>query len=1432
MRLLLLSFAVSVGLAAPVKAQNSGGFIVDFLEDSLSGDNRYVTVTGLEGALSSRATLERLTVADDKGVWLTVSGAVLDWNRSDLLRGNLVINALTAESITVSRPPGTTTAEADLPKPEAQPFALPELPVGISIAKLSVGQLTLGKPLLGIAAQLSADGRLSLVDGALDTQLSVLRLDRPSDRIDLTAAYANETRQIGLDLAVTEAEGGLMSEMLEIPDRPSVNLTAKGDGPVGDFTADIRLATNGMDRLGGTVQLLDAGEVGGIAFAADIGGDLTPILAQSYREFFGNDARLTLDGRKGADGSLTVSSFSLSASAMDLDGSLAVGGDGRLRKADIAGTIRAPEGEVVILPFGEPAVQVGRAVVDGGFDLDEGNGWRLKADVDRLMRSGFTVDRAEIDASGTFEQAADTRLDGQLRASLEGLALDDPDLQKAAGQSVMLDGRFGWAGGNALSLDEMVLSGTDYSARLSGQIDGLASGFAIEGQATLEARDLARFSGLAGSELAGSASARIAGSGVPLGGAFDLKLDAQAQDLKTGIAGADPMTAGAVTLAFDIRRDETGTRVPAFRLEANSFTATATGEITSAGTAGISVDGRAEVDARDLSVFSGLAGIDLGGRARATLNGNGAPLGGMIDITLHAQADNLTTGIAQVDPLIDGTTTLSLDARYGADGVTIRAFTLDGSALSADARGVLKPGEADLAFRAALDDLARVVPAVPGPVTLAGDLVQQGTAVMGELRLAGPHSSFAVAEGRMEASGALDATYRVQAGGIERFVPQLPGMIVAEGTVSRSIDSAWQVAAKTGGSVGLTGNFRARFSEATGIADIGFDAALERLERLIPQIRGTLTARGLASRSASATWQASMRTEGSAGIRGDFGATYDEATGDAGLTFDALLERLERLVPDIRGSLGAKGFAERSRDGHWQGEADAGGTAGISGRFDGSFEESTGDAAMAFDAAVARIERIVPKFPGTLSARGNAARTGSQWTIDTDARGPGGIEAALAGTYDQAKNQADVTAKGQAQLGLANAFIRPNTVAGLARFDLALRGSPGPAAISGTISTSGTTVALPSLAQTLNGIAADVRLSGGSARISMSGGVGAGGRFGVEGSAALAPPFNASADIALNSVVLTDNLSFTSSADGRLRFAGPLTGGGTLSGRVDFGETEINIAAASGAVGAAPIPEIVHVGEPAASYRTRERAGLTETGGNGGSAPIGLDITLSAPNRIFARGRGLDAELGGTVVVRGTTERVIPSGQISLIRGIFDILGRRLKLDEGQISLQGRLEPYVAFRATTATGDGQATLAITGPVDAPVIEVTSVPERPSDEALALLLFGDKFTELSPLKIAQLGAQLATLGGKGGGFLGNIRSGLGVDTLDVGADEDGNANLGVGAYVSERVYTDVNLNAKGETEINLNLDLTDSLTLKGSVDNTGDTGVGLFFEKDY
>ena len=1577
MRYLILVLSFLTFVSQPVFAQDGeeedGGFISNLLQDALSGENRSVQVIGLEGALSSSATIQEIRISDDDGVWLTISEAKLDWRRAALLRGRLAIDTLSAAQIEIMRAPLPTEPDPELPSPVATPFQVPELPVAVNIGTLSVPKLVLGEALLGIAAELQIDGNLALEDGSLDTNLAVTRLDRTGDRINLIAGFANETRQIKLDIDIEEAAGGLLAETLKIPDRPAVRLSVKGDGPVADFTADIQLATDGEERLGGQVRLSEADDKA-TAFAAELAGDLRPLMAEQYHAFFGEEARLDVVGQTGENGALDLESFALVSQAAELRGSAQIAEGGQFAGLALDGVVASPDQTRIQLPIGGPVTEIGRAEIRAGFDADEGNEWTLAANLDGFRRPDIAIEGLVLTGEGTLSQGSETELIGILDAGVQGLVFSDDALNEAVGDIVELDGGFDWSSGGVIRLSDFVLSGEDYSARVSGEIDGLESGFAVQGDVNVEAADLSRFEAIAGRPLKGAVSLDAQGSGAPLTGAFDIRMTMAAQDLSAGIAQLDPLIEGASRVVLDAARDENGTTLRALELESIALSASgqgtvvsgqaeltlnarlddlgrivpqAPGEVTLSANvvqAADQIDATANLQAPDGTFldFDGTVWQDgrIDGNFKAAFNqlqkfvptlsgsltaeGNAARdaealwrfatetggdagisgrFAGQFDENSGAMQLDLDAGVDRIErlvPQLTGNLTARGTANRSDDAVWDADLSTGGTTgLSGDFSGQFDEGTGATSLRldADFERLERFVPQLVGAISARGLAERSEDAVWDfDLQTAGSAGISGAFSGRFEEqTGVVALDFDALFAQLERFVPQLQGAMAAKGRVDRSAELEWTGQINTDGSVGISGDFSGRFEEQTGVIALDFDAMFARLERFVPQLQGAVSAKGRVDRSAELEWTGQINTDGSAGISGDFSGQFEEETGVAALNFNALFERLERFVPQLKGALAANGRAERSAEQTWtarlntdgsagikggfQGEfneasgalsvfynmalaelerlapgltgtleakgrarrsdmqewqvnAVTGGDAGLSGTFKALFEETSGDATLYFDATLERIQRLVSEVSGTLTAAGEATRKGDVWSIDTLMGGPGGISADVDGSFDQAQNLADIEAKGNALLGVANTFLKPNSIQGTAQYDLTIKGPPELGSVSGTITSSGASMAIPSVAQTITNLSSSVNIADAQANINITGGLRAGGGFRVSGPVGLEAPFAGNLVIDLLDLVLTDNLVLTSSANGQIRVDGPLTGGAQIAGQIDFGETEINISNASGAVGAAPIPEIRHVGEPASSRRTRASAGLIKTSSGSSGPAYGLDVTLNAPARIFARGRGLNAELGGNIVVRGDSKNVVPIGQISLIRGVFDILGRRLDLDEGSITMQGSLEPFLFFLASTSTSDGEATLTVAGPASAPRIEVSSVPERPSEEALALLLFGNQFDDLTPFQIAQLGAQVAALAGRGGGFLGSVREGLGVDNVDLTADEDGQAELGIGTYLSEDVYTDVTVNAEGESELNLNLDLTDSLTAKGSVDNEGNTGIGLFFQRDY
>jgi translocation and assembly module TamB len=62
--------------------------------------------------------------------------------------------------------------------------------------------------------------------------------------------------------------------------------------------------------------------------------------------------------------------------------------------------------------------------------------------------------------------------------------------------------------------------------------------------------------------------------------------------------------------------------------------------------------------------------------------------------------------------------------------------------------------------------------------------------------------------------------------------------------------------------------------------------------------------------------------------------------------------------------------------------------------------------------------------------------------------------------------------------------------------------------------------------------------------------------------------------------------------------------------------------------------------------------------------------------------------------------------------------------------------------------------------------------------------------------------------------------------------DGTTALKAGKYISDNVYTEIEVDQEGKSRINLNLDLRDGLTAKGRLGADGETGIGIYLQRDY
>ncbi len=775
--------------------------LVRFLEEQLSdGAARQISIEGFRGVLSSEAQLDRLTIADADGVWLTLENATLDWSRSALLTGALEVNALTADRLEILRPPLADTS-VELADAEATPFALPDLPVSIELGQLSIAEVVLGEALLGLPATLAVEGSAELIGGAGSTEIALDRLDGPGGSFTLSAAYDNTSRDLALSLRLSEPENGLAAELLGLPGRPDLSLAIEGEGPITDFTSQITLQTQGEDRFAGQVisSMTDDGDQ---LVTVDLGGDIRPLLLPDYQDFFGDDTRLRAQVRQQAEGGVMLNDLSLASAALNLDGNVALTAGGLPEMVDLTGRIAPPDGNRVRLPVGGTDANLASADLQITFDRAADDAFSLVVDLADLSVDDLSVQSGEL----RFEGAADITDTGveaaaaEFSAALSGLLHTDPALAEALGDRVSLTSNLSWINGAPLILSDLDFDSGDLS--LAGAISAQSGENAIDVSLDLAAEiaELSRFAAIANQPLDGAANLTLSGGVEPLSGAFDLAIGGTGTDLRFVDALPAELFAGDTRLSADVTRSTEGLTLRALTLQNAELDLVGEASVTSGDT-----EASLAFDLREVGYFTDI-------------------LSGPVAIT--ADVARTATDPFDVDVSLTGpnqiaaTTTGTFDAESGDFALDVAA-----SAVGLNVGNGIPPrllsGRTDLSATA----------------TRTGDVFN-----LTELSLRNPELTVTGDASLSPTESRVDVDARLANVGL--FTDALSGPVSADALLTRQGEDPWQVVADLGGPGGMNANVAGRFGLPAGAVDLRLNgqAPLALANQYIEprSIRGTL----------------------------------------------------------------------------------------------------------------------------------------------------------------------------------------------------------------------------------------------------------------------------------------------------------------------------------------------------------------------------------------------------------------------------------------------------------------------------------------------------------------------------------------------------------------------------------------------------------------
>lgn len=1429
-RTLLVLMLLAVLAVGGMMTSAGQRLLVAAVQSVSNSEGRRIEIGVLDGSLLSSGRIDRIAVSDRDGVWLEVRQAEFSWSPLALFSGRIDIGRLAIGAIEVSRRPfasqatGADRSDADLPM------------MALDVERIEVSEIVLSAPVLGTPARLRLAGSANIVDRSrgLSASLDITRTDGAGGQASARLSYRPDGRQLEVAVAASEPAGGLMARLLELQGLPPLDFEANGRGPLDQWRAHWSLAAAGEPFIAGNAGIDTADDGSGTyRLRAGFEGYLSPVLPPVLKAVFDGKTVGALDGYWYGNGRFEAETVSLEsgAFAVSAKGGVDPGTSHVHGTADIR--VARSDGQPV-----EFALSDGRVFVLDGLEsrvvVPDAMGLRrvtTDLSVSGLETPWGRIGKAEFQAAGEqarpFGKTA-LRLDKTVVSlALREIAPLDEALRDLLGPSV--DVRLTGAGSPAsATVDTLHLQSP--AVQLSGS-GGWKDGIATLA-ADIEAADLGKLSSMAGRSLVGRSSLHVRAS-LPFDQPAPVAVVVQgtATDAGFGDRGSGSVLTGETRFSGKV-------------LWASPRRLTVEAAQVSHPLLQLEADAEVRPDSIEAHVEGRLTGLSL---ASASLSGalsfSGTIEGTSSDLQSHVSA-------AGADVTFNGKPVAGLKATLIGSGPSTEHRGR--FAIEAEIGGKRLSGSLMAAFSdqgaIALEDLS----AMFATARLTGSVQKRHDGpVSGELRLAVPDlGDFAELTGAA-ASGSLSAD--LQLGGTR----QRPTMQFNASAERAQISGIEIVGFEAGGSLGnyldaIQGNAEVRLRKAAGDGFLaeGLQAAFTEADRglgfkasgVVNESKAAMTGTLVQSGSDYLIELADLRLDkAGTSVRLDAPGTVAISNGavDVGkLSVSssggrAVLEGTAgRNTMDLKITLSnfPASFANAYRS-----DLGLGGTLHGSVVAKGAIDRPSATVSLDWRDATsaATREAQVPPVAVSLKGRLRSGEFDNHLTI----RGSNGLSVIAQGRGTASQLHAiEQRVTGAVPLTLANAATaaRGTRFGGTAKLDSTLSGTVEQPRMSGTVAISGATVADPESGLKLHGVNGLIRLTGTSAVIErLQGRSDKGGTVAIGGALSGLTSGQPQTDITvrLAAVKFDDDELMSGEIDGDLAVAGPVTDV-KASGSIYIRRLDVRVP--NQLPRSVAVLDLRHVNAPPHLQKSDLPASRTVSS-KARSGGIGLEISIEAADRIFVAGRGLDAQLGGHLDIRGRSGNPAAIGTFDLVRGRLSILGRQLDFKRGQISFNGSLDPYIELAASAPADGVTASVDVYGPLSQLAFRFSSVPDLPEDEVVAKLLFNKSLANLSPLQIAQLAGEIDKIGGlsSGPGILDRLKSSVGVDVLDIGTDKSGGTTVSAGSYLNDQTYVGVQQGtAASSSRVIIDHDLTKTLKARGEVGADGNSKIGIGVEWDY
>ena len=299
--LALIALLVLCGSA--YAAEGDKGVLADLISRALSSPSMSVSIGAVDGVLSSDASISDIVLSDRQGPWLKVDKVRLVWNRLALFSRRLEVDQLTIGHMQFLRRP--LPSETPPPDTGAQQPILPELPLKVIIKQFGVQELSLGEPVVGVAARLDISGKATLgpPSEGLDLTLTAQRLDAPGD-FKALLTYVPATDRLTLNVNSAEPAGGIFAHLANLPGLPPVKLAFNGAGALDNFTAKLDFSAGADVWANG--QVIVARQGAGRRLTLDLNSRLEGLAPSVVQPVFAGETTLKGDVQFNDDSSIAL----------------------------------------------------------------------------------------------------------------------------------------------------------------------------------------------------------------------------------------------------------------------------------------------------------------------------------------------------------------------------------------------------------------------------------------------------------------------------------------------------------------------------------------------------------------------------------------------------------------------------------------------------------------------------------------------------------------------------------------------------------------------------------------------------------------------------------------------------------------------------------------------------------------------------------------------------------------------------------------------------------------------------------------------------------------------------------------------------------------------------------------------------------------------